>query len=840
MTVSSYYLLPPLPEGLEGLAELALDLRWSWNHAADKLWRYIDAELWGMTSNPWLILQTVKTDRLKALAVDSTFRGLMDKLVAEHREAVGEKVWFQQAHPESTLKVAYFSMEYGLGEALPIYSGGLGILAGDYLKTASDLGVPVIGVGLLYQQGYFRQAVDARGDQTESYPYNDPGQLPIMPVRNQDGEWLRVMIDFPGGALWLRAWEARVGRVKLYLLDSNDPINSPSDRGITSELYGGGPEMRLQQEIALGIGGWRLLDAMGVKPEVCHLNEGHAALAVVERAHCFMLSEHQPFKVALAATRAGNVFTTHTPVEAGFDQFSPELVSRYLVNYADQLGIGLDGLLALGRQDPANSQEPLNMAFLAMRSSGVVNGVSRLHGEVSRRIFQPIFPRWPQGEVPVTHITNGVHMPSWDSATADTAWTNACGKERWLNTMDAIKDNLKNVTNESLWQLRMEEGEQLIHYVRARLGRQLARAGASAQIIKQSSQLLDPDVLTIGFARRFTEYKRPNLLLHDPDRLSRILNHPSRPVQLVIAGKAHPRDEEGKALVREWWEYSLRSDVQDKVVFLSDYDMALAGQLVQGVDLWINTPRRPWEACGTSGMKVLVNGGLNLSELDGWWAEAYRPEIGWAIGDGQEHSDDPKWDAREAEQLYLLLEKEIIPCFYERDGRSIPAAWVAHMRASMAELTPQFSSNRMLREYVDRLYLTAAQNYHNRTADGANESVRLCHWLELLETHWQKLHFGKLDVKREGEDYTITVTVYLDELDPKAVQVQLYAEPQGNVGSEIHIMKMVRTVSEAVNGYQYSARIPAHRPAEHYTPRIIPYFDGAAVPLEARQIQWYE
>jgi starch phosphorylase len=431
-------------------------------------------------------------------------------------------------------------------------------------------------------------------------------------------------------------------------------------------------------------------------------------------------------------------------------------------------------------------------------------------------------------------------MPSWDSSTADTAWTNACGKERWLNTMDAIKDNLKNVTNESLWQLRMEEGEQLIHYVRARLGRQLARAGASAQIIKQSSQLLDPDVLTIGFARRFTEYKRPNLLLHDPDRLSRILNHPSRPVQLVIAGKAHPRDEEGKALVREWWEYSLRSDVQDKVVFLSDYDMALAGQLVQGVDLWINTPRRPWEACGTSGMKVLVNGGLNLSELDGWWAEAYRPEIGWAIGDGQEHSDDPKWDAREAEQLYLLLEKEIIPCFYERDGRSIPAAWVAHMRASMAELTPQFSSNRMLREYVDRLYLTAAQNYHNRTADGANESVRLCHWLELLETHWQKLHFGKLDVKREGEDYTITVTVYLDELDPKAVQVQLYAEPQGNVGSEIHIMKMVRTVSEAVNGYQYSARIPAHRPAEHYTPRIIPYFDGAAVPLEARQIQWYE
>lgn len=839
MAVPSNYLLPTLPKGLEGLAALALDLRWSWNHAADKLWKYVDPELWSMTSNPWLMLQTVKTDRLKALSTDSTFRGLMDKLVEEHREAIGEKAWFQQTHSQSTLKVAYFSMEYGLGEALPIYSGGLGILAGDYLKTASDLGVPVIGVGLLYQQGYFRQAVDAHGDQTEFYPYNDPGQLPVMPVRDQNGQWLRIKIDFPGGALWLRAWEAIVGRVKLYLLDSNDPINSPTDRGITSELYGGGPELRLQQEIVLGIGGWRLLNAVGIQPEVCHLNEGHAALAVVERARSFMLSEHQPFKVALAATRAGNIFTTHTPVEAGFDRFAPELVSRYLADYADQLGIGLGGLLALGRQDPANSQEPLNMAFLAMRGSGVVNGVSRLHGEVSRQIFQPLFPRWSKGEVPITHVTNGVHMPSWDSAPADTTWTNACGKERWLNTMDTIKDDLKKITDESLWQLRREEAEQLIHYVRARLGRQLSRAGASVQLIKQSNQILDPAVLTMGFARRFTAYKRPNLLLHDPDRLSRILNHPNRPVQLVIAGKAHPHDEEGKALVRAWWEYSLRSDVQNKVVFLSDYDMALAEQLVQGVDLWINTPRRPWEACGTSGMKVLVNGGLNLSELDGWWAEAYRAEVGWAIGDGQEHGDDPNWDAQEAAETYRLLEEEIIPCFYERDGRGIPTAWIARTRTSMAELTPQFSTNRMLREYVDRLYLKAAQNYHKRSADGANESVRLCHWRELLETYWQKLYFGRLDVKREGDKYIMTVKAYLDKLDPKAVQVQLFAEPQGNGESEIHIMEVAEAAGTE-NSYLYRASIPALRPAEHYTPRIIPSFDGAAVPLEARQILWYE
>ena len=840
MAVSSNYLLPALPEGLEGLVELALDLRWSWNHAADKLWKYLDPELWSMTSNPWLMLQTVETNRLKALATDSTFLGLMDELVEEHRQATGEKAWFQQTHPQSTLKVAYFSMEFGLSEALPIYSGGLGILAGDYLKTASDLGVPVIGVGLLYQQGYFRQAVDAHGDQTEFYPYNDPGQLPVMPVRDQNGEWLRIRIDFPGGVLWLRAWEAIVGRVKLYLLDSNDPINSPPDRGITSELYGGGPELRLQQEIVLGIGGWRLLDAISIQPEICHLNEGHAALAVVERARSFMISEHQPFEVALAATRAGNIFTTHTPVEAGFDRFSPELVSRYLGNYADQLGIGLGGLLALGRQNPANSQEPLNMAFLAMQGSGTINAVSRLHGEVSRHIFQSLFPRWPQGEVPITHVTNGVHTPSWDSAAADTLWTNACGKERWLNTLVTIKDALIRVDDDALWRLRIEERHQMIRYVTARLGRQLARAGASLPLVKRSSQLLDPNILTMGFARRFTEYKRPNLLLHDPDRLSRILNHPDWPVQIVIAGKAHPRDEEGKALVRAWWQYSLRPDVQNRVVFLSDYDMALAERLVRGMDLWINTPRRPWEACGTSGMKVLVNGGLNLSERDGWWAEAYRPEIGWAIGDGQEHDDVSNWDVQEAEQLYDILEKEIVPSFYKCDGRGIPLAWVERMRASMADLTPQFSTNRMLREYVDRLYLTAARQYRKRIAVGAVEAILLSRWRELLDTHWHKLQFGRLGVQSEDNNYIMTVNVFLHELDPKAVQVQLYADPQGNGGSEIHVMEVAEILAEEGNGYLFRAHVPAHRPAEHYTPRIIPYFDGAAVPLEAGQILWYE
>jgi len=840
MAIPGYYLMPTLPSELEGLAELALDLRWSWNHAADRLWEHIDADLWRTTGNPWLVLQTASAGRIETLAADIEFKELFDATLAEYRQAMSGQTWFQQAYADQPFSVAYFSMEYGLSEALPIYSGGMGILAGDYLKTASDLGVPMVGIGLLYQQGYFRQSMNALGEQTELFPYNDPSQLPVTPVRDRNGDWLRIKIELPGRTLWLRAWEAKVGRVKLYLLDSNDPMNSPADRGITSELYGGSPELRLQQEIALGIGGWRLVDSLGLKADVCHLNEGHAALAVVERARSYMIESTQTFDVALAATRAGSIFTTHTPVETSFDRFSPELVGHYLGRYAERLGIGLSGLLALGRLDPGRAQEPFNMAYLAMRGSGAVNAVSRLHGEVSRAIFQPLFPHWPRWQVPVSHVTNGVHMPSWDSAAADDIWTRAAGKARWLTTVEQLEVDLKKVSDESLWQLRMQGAQQLIRYVRVRLARQLAGAGASDERIACCDQLLEPGVLILGFARRFTSYKRPNLLLQDPERLTRIINNPNWPVQLIIAGKAHPQDEEGKELVQAWWRFSLRREVRDRVVFLADYDMSLAEQLVQGVDLWVNTPRRPWEACGTSGMKVLVNGGLNLSERDGWWAEAYRPEVGWAIGDGQEHGDDPDWDAQEAEHLYRLLEEEVVPAFYSRDMRGIPEDWIKRMRVSMAELTPRFSTNRMLREYVDRLYSPAAQGYRRRAADGGKEASLLVRWREMLFTHWAKLRFGRLDVQKEGGDYIMTVAAYLDELDAKAVQVQLYAEAAGDDTPEIHIMEATEALAGSQNAFMFRARVPARRPPEHYTPRIVPYMDGAAVPLEAPQILWYE
>ena len=450
------------------LAELALNLRWAWNHAADELWGRLDPELWELTQNPWVVLQTVSQEKLQAVSADPAFRQRVDELLQEKREAEQSPRSFQKAHPNSGLNlVAYFSMEYMLSEALPIYSGGLGNVAGDQLKAADDLGVPVVAIGLLYQKGYFRQEIDVNGEQQALYPFNDPGQLPIKPLREPNGEWLRLPITFSGIKVWIRTWQVQVGRTMLYLLDSNDPANPAPFRGLTSELYGGGPDLRIRQEATLGIGGWRLLRALGLRPEVCHLNEGHAAFAVLERARSYMLDNNQPFDVALAITRAGNLFTTHTPVEAGFDRFAPELMEKYFKHYAEnRLNIPLHDLLALGRRDPNDNSEPFNMAHLALRGSGAVNGVSRLHGEVSRRLFQPLFPRWPQREVPVSHVTNGVHSPSWDSMDADALWTGACGKHRWREAMETVEPDLRRVGDSQLWQLRASARKCLVEYTR--------------------------------------------------------------------------------------------------------------------------------------------------------------------------------------------------------------------------------------------------------------------------------------------------------------------------------------------------------------------------------------
>ncbi len=835
-----YNLLPTEIEGFDSLAALALDMRWSWNHATDGVWRTLDPILWDLTHNPWVVLQTVSRDALERQLADPGFRKNVDDLLNTTRQAAAAPAWFQREHPRAPLtSVAYFSMEFMLSEALPIYSGGLGNVAGDQLKAASDLGVPVVGVGLLYQQGYFRQVIDRDGAQQALYPYNDPGQLPITPLRAPTGEWVRLEIALPGYSVWLRAWQVQAGRVRLYLLDSNDAANVPAHRTITSELYGGGPEVRLTQELLLGIGGWRLLRALGIKPEVCHLNEGHAAFAALERARSFMEDSGQPFDVALTVTRAGNVFTTHTPVAAGFDRFAPALIERYLGAYAEKtLGITPHELLAMGRQNPNDPSEPFNMAYLGIRGSGAVNGVSRLHGKVSRRLFEPLFPRWPEGDVPVGHVTNGVHMPTWDSAAADDLWTEACGKDRWLEPTDNLEQDIRRISDARLWQFRTAASTSLIDYARQRLARHCVAAGAASETVEEARRLFDPRVLTLGFARRFATYKRPNLLLHDPERLLRLLSNPQRPVQLILAGKAHPADAAGQALIQQWVRFIRRPDVRPHAIFLSDDDMHLTERLVQGVDVWLNTPRRPWEACGTSGMKVLVNGGLNLSELDGWWAEAYLPEVGWALGDGQEHGDDPAWDAGEAEALYDLLERTVVPEFYARDEHGIPTAWVARMRESMARLTPRFSANRTVCEYTEHHYLPAAAAYRDRAANNGAVGRQLLEWRQAVNGKWDSLRFGDVRVKANADHHLFEVELFLNGLDPHAVRVELYADgPDG--GDPIREdMTCARPQPDPASPCVYRATVPTTRPANDYTARVIPQRPGVAIPLESARILW--
>ncbi|MGZ5027927.1 MAG: alpha-glucan family phosphorylase [Methylobacter sp.] len=835
-----YSLLPTQIEGFDALAELALNIHWSWNHATDDVWRRLDPELWEITHNPWVVLQTAPCDRIEAVLADPAFRKEVADLLQSKSQVVEAPAWFQQNHPDSPLScIAYFSMEFMLSEALPIYSGGLGNVAGDQLKAASDLGVPVVGVGLLYQQGYFRQVIDKDGSQQALFPYNDPGQLPILPVRQANGEWLRLEIPLSGFSVWLRIWQVRVGKITLYLLDSNDPANFPVHRGITSELYGGGPELRLKQELLLGIGGWRLLDRLGIAPEVCHLNEGHAAFAVLERARCFMEKSGQPFEIALAVTRAGNLFTTHTAVAAGFDRFSPSLIKQYLSRYAEQrLAISIDDLLAMGRTNPNDREENFNMAYLAIRGSGAVNGVSRLHGEVSRRLFACLFPRWPMDEIPVGHITNGVHMPTWDSASADELWTEFSGKNRWLGTLENLDQDIRSVPDARIWQFRTAASKSLIEYACRRLARQLAVAGEPPEAIEAAKNLLDPNALTLGFARRFAGYKRPNLLLHDPERLLRLLGNEQRPVQLIIAGKAHPADRAGQDLIREWTHFIERPGARAQVIFLSDYDMYLTERLVQGVDVWINTPRRPWEACGTSGMKVLVNGGLNLSVLDGWWAEAYQPGLGWALGDGQGYGDDTSGDAFDAEALYDLLEQEVIPEFYNRDENGIPAAWIARMRESMAQLTPRFSVNRTVREYTEQHYLPAAAAYRLRAMNKGAAGKQIVDWRRSLDPKWPALHFGKTKIETRGEYHLFEVQVYLHNLDPESVRVEVYADGAVNGLPVRQEMTRLRQLVGSSGGYVYCVAVPAARPVGDYTVRLIPYCESVSVPLVESRILW--
>ena len=826
-------------ELLKALEELALDLHWSWNHATDKVWRLLDPVLWQLTQNPFVILQTVSQEHIQKVLDDPLVQDIISELVETKRQTLMAPAWFQQTYPNAQLNtVAFFSMEFMLSEALHIYSGGLGNVAGDYLKTASDLGVPLIGVGLLYQQGYSRQVINKDGTQQYLFPYNDPGQLPITPLRYPNGERVRIQILLPGYSVWLRAWKVQVGRVILLLLDSNDPANFPIHRGITSELYGEGQELRLLQELVLGIGGWRLLKALGINADVFHLNEGHTAFVAIERARDFMMANKVSFDEALTVTRSGNIFTTHTAVGGGFDHFPASLINRLLCRYiTERLSISVDQFLSYGRINAADASEEFNTAFLAIRCSGRINGVSRLHVTVSKQLLAPLFPRWPQAEIPVEQVTNGVHMPTWDSPEADKLWTEACGKNRWLYNLEALSERIQNLPDKRLWDLRLQEKKVFVDFVRERYARQLAMVGDSSAEIENQDKILNPEFLTLGFARRFVAYKRPTLLLHDKSRLAKIINNKERPVQLVLGGKAHQGDSEGQGFIKSWIEFIEEYHLHDRVVFLSDYDMQLTEQMVQGVDVWLNTPSRPWEACGTSGMKVLVNGGLNLSELDGWWDEAYTPDVGWAIGD-RKHWDNPQTDIKEAYQLYTLLEQTIIPEFYTRDENKIPKAWVQRMRQSMAGLTPKFSANRSMREYTENYYLAAAKRYLERSDDHGKKGRQIADWQQYIISKWQGVRIEKISITNIPNGFHFEVLIQTNGIEAKDLLVEIYADGQEDELYERHVMQLEEVVGENSGCLSFSASVLTTRPYSHFTPRIIPHTEETSVPLECSCIRW--
>jgi glycogen phosphorylase len=853
--IGTFLVRAALPEPLARLRELAFDLRWSWNRNAIALFRRVDADLWERVGhNPVLMLDTVERKRIEALASDEGFLAHLDS-VARETDAyhTASSTWYRRISPNgSNPLVAYFSAEFGITECLDIFSGGLGILAGDHLKVASDLGVPLVGVGLLYQQGYFHQYLDQTGWQQELYREQDFTVLPLT-REERDGEPLRVEVPHPGRSVYAHVWRAQVGRVPLYLLDTNIPDNLPEDRDITDQLYGGDLELRIRQEIVLGIGGVRALAALGLEPPVYHMNEGHSAFAAVERARRLMAAHDVPFRTACEAGAAGTIFTTHTPVPAGHDRFPPELVERYLGEYVHGFGISTSDFLALGQASPG-AAESFNMTVLALRTAGVTNGVSQLHGRVSRRMWQGLWPELPEDEVPIGSITNGVHLPSWVSQDLVQVYDRYLGP-RWREDPadQAIWSRADRIPPDELWRTHERRRENLVAFVRTRVRAQLARRGAAEYELRAADEVLDPEAMTIGFARRFATYKRALLLFRDPDRLARILDAADRPVQLIIAGKAHPRDDAGKALIQRIVELTREEPFRRRVVFIEDYETAVARYLVQGCDVWLNTPRPPLEASGTSGMKAAANGVLNLSTLDGWWAEAWdalggrRGVGGWTIGNGESHLDHEEQDRLEAAALYSLLEREIVPAFYDRGADHVPLQWVKWMRQSIARLCPVYNMARVVQDYTERYYLPGADRSARLLASGAESARQITGWKEKVEREW---HHVRVSEVREappsevtsGDEFRVAAAVSLGQLTPDDAVVQLCVGKldahDHAVWADVVTMEHVGSDGEGLFVYEVSTATSTESGHHGYTVRVLPRHPEEGVALIPGHITW--
>ena len=839
--VRVYTVAPALPAPLEGLRTVASNLRWSWDHEAIELFRRLDSDLWETSGhNPVRMLGAIDQGRLLAAAGDDSFLAHMERVLAEFQACQsGRTCWYRRHYGQfDKLRVAYFSAEFGLTECLSIFAGGLGVLAGDHLKSASDLGVPTVGIGLLYQQGYFRQYLNQAGWQQESYENNDFHNLPLTPVRRAGGEPLTVDVALPGRRVAAQVWCAQVGRIPLYLLDANIPANLPLDRDITDQLYGGDTDMRIRQEILLGIGGYRVLEALALQANVFHMNEGHSAFLALEHIRRLMEEHRLGFDEARELACPSLVFTTHTPVEAGHDYFPPELMDRYFGEYAQALGLSRDAFLGLGRRNPGDAGESFCMTVLALRLAAFSNGVSRLHGQVSRRMWSVLWPEVPEAEVPIAHVTNGVHFRSWISYEMKLlydrylglAWREEPGDRR-------LWQRVEQIPAEELWRTHERRRERLVGLARRLLRAQLQRRGAPPSQIEAAGEILDPEALTIGFARRFAAYKRATLLLRDTARLERLLNDPARPVQILIAGKAHPRDEQGKELIRQIIALAERREFRRRLVFLEDYNMSLARSLVQGADVWLNTPRRPLEASGTSGMKAAANGVLNVSTLDGWWDEAWHADgasdhIGWAIGNGEDYRDAEYQDQVEAEALYDLLERDVAPAFYERGPDRLPRRWIERMKSSMGKLCATYNTHRMVREYTERFYLIAHQRAGQLAQDHAARARALAAWVDRVRRAWPHVRValapgGELADLKVGDALRVQARVELAGLTPEDVTVELYlgaVDPAGAfVDPRTVTMNSVGGGSPGAHLFEADAVTCSQSGLQGYTVRVLPF-----------------
>jgi len=836
-----FTVVPALPPRLAPLRELAYNLWWSWNLDAVDLFRRLDRDHWEVAGhNPVLMLGTIKQERLDEAAEDDGFLSHMMRVYQTLNRYLSSKdTWYRKTLDSSLpgLKVAYFSAEYGITECLPIYSGGMGVLAGDHLKSASDLGLPLVAVGLLYQEGYFRQYLNADGWQQESYSLNDFYTMPLQLERGADGKPLTVQIQLPGRVLTAQIWCVRVGRVSLYLLDTNLEANRPEDRAITGQLYGGDNDMRIRQEILLGIGGLRALVALGLfapvgpEPAICHMNEGHSAFLALERIRMAMVEHGVSFAVAKEMTTAGNIFTTHTAVPAGIDLFPPYLMDHYFTGFREQLGLGREEFLRLGQSSPNDREQNFSMAVLALRLAAKTNAVSQLHGHVARDMWKELWPGTPVEDIPITSITNGTHPRSWISSDMTGLLVRYLGP-RWIERPydHSVWQQIDRIPDEELWHTHERRRERLVAVARDRLRTQLERRGATPKEIEDTTEVLNPDALTIVFARRFATYKRALLLFRDIQRLSRILNQTGRLVQIIFAGKAHPRDNPGKEFIRDLVHHVRREDMRRRVIFLEDYDMSLARYLLQGADVWLNTPRHGWEASGTSGMKAAMNGAINLSTLDGWWCEGYTRDVGWSIGNGETYEDDAYGDAVEAEVLYDLLEKDVIPLFYERGHDGLPRNWIAKMKNSMRAIGPVFNTQRMVGEYAQRLYAPEAQRYVALNADQRRQAEDLTRWLQRVREHWGQIRITAIESDAQdglpvGAKINIQALVNLGDLQPEDVLVQVYyglVSAQDDI-VDYRVSEMASQGRDANGQYLYSAPVDSARSGLHgYSLRILP------------------